>query len=100
MEDGYTSKTFFNEVNAYNEARHPCIVKMEEVINTDKGTYIGNVQLWFHEKNCQKKFGWKTRENVGDVHILVVDIFDYPRKIVKFCQNWIFGQKFDFSNSV
>ena len=22
-------------------------------------------QLWFHEKNCQKKFGWKTRENVG-----------------------------------
>ena len=21
-------------------------------------------QLWFHEKNCQKKFGWKTRENV------------------------------------
>ena len=22
-------------------------------------------QLWFHEKNCQKKFGWKIRENVG-----------------------------------
>ena len=22
-------------------------------------------QLWFHGKNCQKKFGWKTRENVG-----------------------------------
>ena len=22
-------------------------------------------QLWFHEKNGQKKFGWKTRENVG-----------------------------------
>ena len=21
-------------------------------------------QLWFHKKNCQKKFGWKTRENV------------------------------------
>ena len=20
-------------------------------------------QLWFHEKNCQKNFGWKTREN-------------------------------------
>ena len=39
-------------------------------------------QLWFHEKNCQKKIGWKTREN------MVV------------CQNWIFGQKFDFSNSV
>ena len=22
-------------------------------------------QLWFHEKNCQNNFGWKTRENVG-----------------------------------
>ena len=22
-------------------------------------------QLWFHEKNCQKKIGWKTCENVG-----------------------------------
>ena len=22
-------------------------------------------QLWFHEKNCQKIFGWKARENVG-----------------------------------
>ena len=22
-------------------------------------------QLWFHEKNCQKKIGLKTRENVG-----------------------------------
>ena len=24
----------------------------------------------------------------------------FPEKIVKFCQNWIFGQNFDFSNSV
>ena len=24
-------------------------------------------QLWFHEKNCQKDFGWKTRENGGDL---------------------------------
>ena len=43
---------------------------------------------------------------------LAVDNFDFTRKIVKknldeklvkmlgFCQNWIFGQKFDFSNSV
>ena len=43
---------------------------------------------------------WKTRKNVGDLHILIVDNFDFPRKIVKFCQNWIFGKKFDFSNSV
>ena len=43
---------------------------------------------------------------------LAVDNFDFTRKIVKkiwgkklvkmlgFCQHWIFGQKFDFSNSV
>ena len=43
---------------------------------------------------------------------LAVDNFDFTRKIVEkilgeklvktlgFCQNWIFGQKFDFSNSV
>ena len=35
-------------------------------------------QLWFHEKNLGEK--------------LV--------KMLRFCQNWIFGQKFDFSNSV
>ena len=52
-------------------------------------------QLWFHEKNCQKNLGWKTRENVGDCWQLW-----FPEKIVLFCQNWIFGQKFDFSNSV
>ena len=42
-------------------------------------------QLSFHVKNCQKKFGWKLVKMLG------------------FCglyQNWIFGQKFDFSNSV
>ena len=69
-------------------------------------------QLWFHEKNCQKKFGWKTRENVVVLDILAVDNFDFTRKIVtknldeklvkmlRFCQNWIFGQKLDFSNSI
>ena len=43
---------------------------------------------------------------------LAVDNFDFTRKIVKkelgeklvkmlgFCQNWMFGQKFDFYNSV
>ena len=40
-------------------------------------------QLWFHEKNCQKKFGWKTRENVGVLDFLAVDNFDFTRKIVK-----------------
>ena len=50
--------------------------------------------------NLSKKFGWKTRENVGDLHFLVVDNFDFTRKIVKLCQSWIFGQKFNFSNCV
>ena len=57
-------------------------------------------------------FGWKTRENVVVLDFLAVDNFDFTRKIVKnifceklvkmlvICQNWIFGQKFDFSNSV
>ena len=39
-------------------------------------------QLWFHEKNCPK--------NVGEKLV----------KMLGFCQNWIFGQKFDLSNSV
>jgi len=39
-------------------------------------------QLWFHEKNCQKNLGEKLVKMLG------------------VCQNWIFGQKFDFSNSV
>ena len=54
----------------------------------------------------------KTRENVVVLAFLAVDNFDFTRKIVKknlaeklvkmlgFCQIWIFGQKFDFSNSV
>ena len=62
-------------------------------------------------ENC-RFFGWKTRENVVVLDILAVDNFDFTRKIIKknlseklvkmsgFCQNWIFGQKFEFSNSV
>ena len=56
--------------------------------------------------------GWKTRENVVILNFLAVDNFYFTRKIVKknlgkklvkmlvFCQNWLFGPKFDFSNSV
>ena len=43
--------------------------------------FCPKIQLWFPEKIVDF-FGWKTRENVA------------------FCQSWIFGQKFDFSNSV
>ena len=53
-------------------------------------------------------FWVKTRENAAVLDFLAVDNFDFTRKIVKknlieklvkmlrFCQNWIFGQKFDF----
>ena len=39
-------------------------------------------QLWFHEKKCPKKFGWKSLENVG------------------FLSKLNFWTNFDFSNSV
>ena len=56
--------------------------------------------------------GEKNRENVVDFDFLAIDNFDITRKIVKknlgeklvkmlgFCQNIFFGQKFDFLNSV
>jgi len=44
--------------------------------------YFSCWQLWFHEKNCQKNLSEKLVKMLG------------------FCQNWIIGQKFDFSNSV
>ena len=65
------------------------------------------IQRWFAEKIVE----WKTRENVVVFDFLAVDNFDFTRKIVKkslgeklvkmleFCQNWLFGQKIDFSNS-
>ena len=70
--------------------------------------FCPKIQLWFPEKIVDL-FGWKTRENVVILDFLAVDNFDFTRKIVKkkflgeklvkmleFCQNWIFGQKFDF----
>ena len=65
-------------------------------------------------ENC-RFFGVKTRENVVVLDFLADDknssLFSREKlskkilgeKLVKmlgFCQNWIFGQKFDFSNSV
>ena len=74
--------------------------------------YLCNLYtLWFPQKIVDL-FGWKTRENVVVLDLLAVDNFDFTRKIVKHffgeklvkmlgvCQNWIFEQKFDFSNSV
>ena len=65
-------------------------------------------------ENCRFFCKKKTRENVVVLDFLAVDSFDFTRKFVKiilgeklvemlgFCQNriFIFGQKFDFSNSV
>ena len=59
-------------------------------------------------ENCWSFWGEKTRENVVILDCLAVDNFDFTRKIVKknlgeklvkmlgVCQNWIFGEKFDF----
>ena len=69
--------------------------------------FCPKIQLWFPEKIVDF-FGWKTRENVVVLDFLALDNFDFTRKIVKknlgeklvkmngFCQNLIFGQKFDF----
>ena len=61
-------------------------------------------------RKLSKTIGWKTRESVVVLNFLAVDNFDFKivkknlaEKLVKmlgFCQIWIFGQKFDFSNSV
>ena len=73
--------------------------------------FCPKIQLWLPEKIVDF-FEWKTRENVVVLDFLAVDNFDFTRKIIKtilgeklvkmlgLCQNWIFGQKFDFSNSV
>ena len=73
--------------------------------------FCPKIQLWFPEKIVDF-LGWKTREIVVVLDFLSVDNFDFTRKIVKkllgeklvkmlrFCQNWMFGQKFDFQNSV
>ena len=64
--------------------------------------FCPKIQLWFLEKIVDF-FEWKTRENVVVLNFLALDNFDFTRKIVKkivkmlgFCQNWIFEQKFDF----
>ena len=70
--------------------------------------FVQKFNFDFPEKIVSFFGGWKTRENVVVLDFLAVDNFDFTRKIVKknlgeklvkmfgFCQNWIFGQKFDF----
>ena len=94
-------------------------VTLFEILN-----FCPKIQLWFSEKI----FDFFV-ENVVVLGFSAVDNFDFTRKIVKknwlknswkcwgsalfsywqlwfpekivtFCQNWIIGQKFDFSNSV
>ena len=45
-------------------------------------------------------FWVKTRENAAVWDFLAIDNFLFHEKIVEFCQNWIFRQNFEFSNSV
>ena len=73
--------------------------------------FVQNFNFDFPRKIVEL-FWMKTRENAAVLDFLAVDNFDFTRKIVKtifgeklvkmlgFCQNWFFGQKFDFSNSV
>ena len=62
-------------------------------------------------ENC-RFFGWKNRENVVSLDFSAVCNFNLTRiiakkkfgeklvKMLEFCRNWIFGLKFDFSDSV
>ena len=84
-------------------------IKIHSFTNTLFEIFIfcPKIQLLISRENC-RFFGWKTRENVVVLDFLAVDNFDFTRKIVKkiwgeklvkmlgLCQNWIFGQKFDF----
>jgi len=89
---------------------HPIEVSISNVLQNLAKAFCPKIQLWFPEKIVDL-FVWKTRENVVVLDFLA-DNFDFTRKIVKkkelgeklvkmlgFCQNWIFGQKLDFSNS-
>ena len=74
--------------------------------------FLSKNSALIYRDHCRFFGGWKIRENVVVLDFLAVDNFDFTRKIVRknlgeklvkmlgFCQNWIFGQKFDFSNSV
>ena len=50
-------------------------------------------QLWFHEKNYQKKFGWKIRENVA-VFFVKIEFLDKNLTfwIVCICYSCTFGE--------
>ena len=70
-------------------------------------TFYPKIQLWFPKKIVDF-LGWKILENVVVLDFFADNNFDFTRKIVKkklgeklvkmlgFCQNWIFGQKFYF----
>ena len=73
--------------------------------------FCPKVQLWFPEKIVDFLLGEKLVKMLWLKDSLAVNNFDFTRKIVKnfgeklvkmlgVCRNWIFGQKFDFSNSV
>ena len=73
--------------------------------------FLSKNSTMISRENCRLFWGLKTRENVVVLGFTAVDNFDFTRKIVKtilyekleklvkmsgFCQNRIFGQKFDF----
>ena len=86
--------------------------KIRQIAHCSKSSFFVQKFNFDFPRKLSIFLGWKTRENVVVLDFLAVDNFDFTRKIVKknlgeklvkmlgFCQNWIFGQKFDFSNSV
>ena len=53
----------------------------------------------FTKKFVKKIWGEKLVKMLGICTFSCWQLW-FPEKIIKFCQNWILGQKFDFSNSV
>ena len=71
--------------------------------------FCTKIQLWFPVRTVDILGEKLVKKCCGFGLFSSVDNFDFTRKIVKkiwmknslrFCQNWILGQKFDFSNSV
>ena len=47
-----------------------------------------------------KKFGWKTRENVGDLHFLIVDNVDFARNLKSFVEIEFLDKNLTFEKCV
>ena len=105
----YGALLFFKTRSLFSLYRACHFLLCAQVFHTVRNLHFwSKIQLWLPEKIVDFN-GWKTRENVVVLDLVAVDNFDFTRKMVKkilgekvvkmlgLCQNWIFGQKFDFS---